>query len=198
MPSPIAHSVSGYAIARLFSPDRIRSHSKRLNLVWLACATFLAVAPDLDFILQIATGKKYHHGFSHSLAFMAGVTVIVGGLSYVWLNRVSIPLLLLTLLCYGFHLLLDFFTAGGPGMQLFWPFSTDYVRSSISIFPSTEHSEQLFHPAHFLFVSFEISYGVILLTLIWLWGRRRMKRNSLTPIQTPPPDSRSGVDFFNV
>jgi inner membrane protein len=127
----------------------------------------VAFAPDLDFIPQILTGVRYHHGFSHSLIFALGFSIVTWIWSYFLARQLSRRLFLLTLMSYGSHLLLDFFTDGGPGIQLLWPFTEEYFRSLIAIFPSTHHSQPLIHLNHIIFVGFELSYSVILLGVIW-------------------------------
>jgi inner membrane protein len=176
MPSPIAHSVTGYVIARLLPLNQKAKPWSRQELFQLSYGIFIALAPDLDFIPQILTGERYHHGFSHSLTFAIGFSLIVWLLGYILTNRLSMQLLLLTLMLYSSHLLLDFFTQGGPGIQLFWPFTNEYFKSSMAFFPETHHSQPLFqHPGHVIFISLELSYAIILLGGIWFWGYRKSK-----------------------
>lgn len=168
MPSPIAHSVSGYAISRLLLKDS----AKAMQLVY---GIAIANAADLDFMPQILTGIKYHHGFTHSVLFGIGVSGVAAALGYGLTRRSSMQLFLLTLLLYGSHLVLDFFTDGGAGIQLLWPFEARYFRAAVPLFPSTHWSEPLLqHPGHWLFVLYELAYAAFLVGVEW--GVRAYKR----------------------
>jgi inner membrane protein len=169
MPSPIAHSVSGYVISRLFLKDSIKGAQ-------LAYGVAIANAADLDFIPQILTGIKYHHGFSHSIMFCLGVSAMAAVLGYGLTRRGSLRLFLITLLLYGSHLVLDFFTDGGAGIQLLWPFEARYFKSAVPLFPSTHWSEPLFqHPGHWLFVLYELAYAALLVGIEWGFSARKRR-----------------------
>ena len=85
MPSPIAHSISGYAITRLWSKDA--SSSLKLPPRWLSFyGIFIAVMADLDFIPQILTGEPYHHRFTHSITFAIGVALVAWGNCHLYLS----------------------------------------------------------------------------------------------------------------
>ncbi|WP_404783295.1 metal-dependent hydrolase [Altericista sp. CCNU0014] len=174
MPSPIAHSVSGYAIARISSGDRGPVPRSKLQ-PWLY-GIGVANAADLDFIPQFLTGTKYHHGFSHSLLFCLGVSVCVYIAASLRNKTVARAGFWLTLALYGSHLLLDFFTDGGDGIQLFWPFAMGYFRSPTPLFPSTHWSEPLLqHPGHWLFLGVEVVYSLFLVGIVQFWSARRRK-----------------------
>ncbi len=170
MPSPIAHSVTGYAIARLFPRNfrRIKGVGSQRKL-WVY-GVLVAACPDLDFIPQILTGEKYHHGFTHSIVFALGFTAIAVLWRYVLTGRWSQRLLLLTLVIYGSHLLMDLVTQNSSGIQLLWPFSIHYFQSSWVVFPGTYWSKPFIHPGHIIFVIFELTYAAILITGIRFWS----------------------------
>jgi inner membrane protein len=171
MPSPIAHAVSGYAIAQLFA---LKSETKQFNPLSGSLALHgvgMAIAADLDFIPQFMTGVKFHHGLTHSLLFAVGVAVGAFCFRRVWPPSWPKSIFYLTLALYGSHLLLDFFTDGGNGIQLFWPFNLSYWRSPIPLFPSTHWSQPLFYPGHFLFLVYELGYSFC------IWMGLRILRN---------------------
>jgi inner membrane protein len=177
MPSPIVHSVSGYAIARLFPSHRSLRSGKGFGS--LAYGVFIAVLPDLDLIPQLLTGEKYHRGASHSLTFAIATAVVAYGVGYLFTKRYSLSLLLSTLFLYSSHLLLDLFTAGSAGIQLFWPFTTVYFKSPVPLFPSTYWSKPLFqHPGHFIFIGVELCFSIALLAMVWLCDRRKKRTAS--------------------
>jgi inner membrane protein len=177
MPSPIVHSVAGYAIARLFPSKQPLSQGKTFwNLVY---GVLIAVSPDLDLIPQLLTGGKYHRGASHSLTLAIATAVVAYGVGYLLTRRYSLSLLLSTLFLYSSHLVLDLFTAGSAGIQLFWPFTTAYFKSPVPLFPSTYWSKPLFqHPGHFIFISVELSFSIALLAVVWLCDRRSTSTKS--------------------
>jgi inner membrane protein len=178
MPSPIAHSATGYAIARLFLVDRKSSLGNKNSFLQINYGILVAVAADLDFIPQLITGEKYHHGFTHSLTFAIAVSVCVYSLRYCLKKQLSTRLLWLTLMLYGSHLLLDFFTQGGNGIQLLWPFTTATFKSPISLFPSTYWSEPLFqHPGHLIFIAVELGYAALLLAGVGFLNRSRTQKS---------------------
>ncbi len=159
MPSPIAHSVTGYAIARLFPRSPLGKPWGGLTTA--VYGVVIANMADLDFVPQVLTGERYHRGPSHSLCWAIAFSLGVWLLGYGLTKRWSRQLLFFTLLGYGSHLLLDFFTQGGDGIQLLWPFSASYFLSPISIFPSTHWSKPLFW-GHLVFLMAELGYGALL------------------------------------
>ena len=176
MPSPIAHSVSGYVLAKLL-PWEVFS-GERLNLGYLETfyGVFVAIAADFDFIPQLITGVRFHRGFSHSLFFALAFSIIIAWLWSYFRHSNYLKTWLFTFFIYSSHLLLDFFTKGGSGMQLFWPFSDNLYQASVSIFPQVHHSRGLFDPSHWVFISFELVYTIILLGIIWIWQSFKNKR----------------------
>ncbi|MFQ5456671.1 MAG: metal-dependent hydrolase [Nitrospirota bacterium] len=176
MPSPIAHAVSGYAISRLLPPKQpiVTGQDDNKEKIYIAYCILLANLPDFDFIPQLLTGQRYHHGFTHSLIFTIGISMTLGLLSNSILETQGFKQsFFLTLIIYGSHLLMDFFTAGGKGMQLLWPFSDGFFISPIAIFPGVYYSKGLFHYSHLIFIGFELVYSVILLRILWFWEKRR-------------------------
>ena len=186
MPSPIAHSVSGYAISKLWPNSEIalkvktKSGRVRRQLVrnaspWLLVyGIFVAVSPDLDFVPQILTGIRYHHGPSHSLAFALGVAIASYLIAHrFWHRRRAAQIGWLSLILYLSHLGMDMVTGGGDGIQLLWPLSAEYYRSSMIIFPSTHWSKGLLDPGHFTFLSFELGYSILVIVSLWVVERKR-------------------------
>ena len=170
MPSPIAHSVTGLVIYKLL-------HNKQ-SVIWnkptyvMVLCMFIAVLPDLDFILQLWTGRKYHHTFTHSITLTI-LFALVSAIICSLLNKHIFRITLCALIGYGSHLVLDFFTEGGRGIQLFWPFSEKLFISPATFFPGTHHSKGLFSRTHFTFISFELLYSLILLTGLYIWEKRK-------------------------
>ncbi len=178
MPSPIAHAVSGYAIIKGLEPSKVY---KRWQLALYA--VFVAIAADFDFLPQLIAGIDTHRGFTHSVVFAIAFSLIVSKLAN---GRTSLQyrrLFALTLIIYGSHLVLDFFTQGGSGVPLLWPMSNQPFQSAIPIFPAVHHSHGLFDSIHIVFLSFELTYTVILLWSLSRWQafnhQHRQKTSSL-------------------
>jgi inner membrane protein len=167
MPSPIAHAATGYALAELIP------HTKTRSTWWgrlprIAIFVFVALAADLDFIPELLTGVRFHHGPTHSIFFAAAFALLVAAYLVARRGWNYWAAFLLPFLLYGSHLLLDYFTAGGPGIRLLWPFSGTYYQSPLTIFPETYHSEPLLHWGHVAFFLFEVGYALAVVGLVWL------------------------------
>ncbi|MGI8932783.1 MAG: metal-dependent hydrolase [Phormidesmis sp.] len=174
MPSPIAHSVSGYVLTRLpivknIIPSRLWPITPAAALYSL----FVANSPDLDFLGQLLTGLQLHRGPSHSLL----AALIVSGL-LAWLVHRYRPqssygnLFSFTFGLYGSHLLLDLFTAGGRGIPLLWPLSSQYFQSPFALFPGVHYSRGLWDNSHLIFIGAELLYSLVLLSGLQIWKAR--------------------------
>lgn len=178
MPSPIAHSVSGYILAK-FLPQ---AASKYYQYHWWNWQNFypvfVAIFPDLDFIPQLITGERFHRGLTHTLIFAVGFSLVVAWL-ISYLRKSSFKqLFVFTLIIYTSHLLLDLITAGGSGLQLLWPLTDTYFKSTISIFPSVHHSRGLLDISHLVFITWELCYSILAVGGLWLWKNYRSRKFS--------------------
>ncbi|EKV03213.1 putative membrane-bound metal-dependent hydrolase [Leptolyngbya sp. PCC 7375] len=175
MPSPIAHSVSGYAIARGLEFPKVH------NVLPLALyAVFVAIAADFDFLPKIVAGINTHRGFTHSLIFALIFSLMVSKLAS---NRTAIKyirIFALTLVIYCSHLVLDFFTQGGSGIPLLWPVSDQMFQSAVPLFPAVHHSHGLFNSIHIFFLTFELTYTVLLLWGLSQWKSFRQQQKQKT------------------
>lgn len=170
MPSPIAHSATGYILAQLFP---LKHKTVRWSRNWkckLLSIFFAANAPDLDFILQILTGENYHRGISHSLGLAIGFSCLWGLIAYLIWRPLWQQIFGLTFVLYSSHLVLDYFTAGGNGIPFFWPLSNSWFIADTPIFPSVKHSRGFIDASHLNFLSFELSYSMILFLGLWCWS----------------------------
>jgi inner membrane protein len=177
MPSPLAHSVSGYLLAKFLPLKQIKfSHSR--NWYWLTFyPVLIAILADFDFIPQLITGENYHRGPTHSLMFALLVSIILASL-ISYLKKCSYQAIFgSTLLLYCSHLLLDFFTEGGQGMELFWPFTESFFKSPIAIFPAIHHSRGLWDFSHLKAIAFETGYSILMFWLVFLVKNRINKKN---------------------
>ncbi len=175
MPSPIAHSVSGYLISKL--PIKTNKSWRSHKIIRLLFVVLVANAADFDFIPQIITGEKYHHGLTHSITFSLIFSLVSGLIAYWYNKRLAIPIFIFVLSLYSSHLFLDFFTSGGDGIELFWPFNNICVKSSWEIFPPVRWSEGILDYSHFYFIGFELIYAVLLYGMWHLSSNKIHKRD---------------------
>ena len=143
MPSPIGHLIAGAAIGRAITP--------RKRPVIVACA-ILAAAPDLDLILPEA-----HRTGTHSFVAVALVTIVAIAVTGKVRRSGDRPghspgdrlrvcpqgtssIVVALVLAFASHLLLDWLAVDPTpphGIQLLWPFSSDWYISGLDIFRGT-------------------------------------------------------------
>lgn len=191
MPSPIFHSVAGYAITRLPFAQR-HLPGRWLTAVPLAIPYGVLVAnlPDLDFLPQIMTGYRFHRGPSHSLFAAVVVSAILALLVYGFRHRLGCRraayhlIFALTLGIYSSHLLCDWLTVGGDGIPVFWPLTDRPFQSPWLIFAPVRHDRGFLDPSHLVFITLELLYALGLLTgLKWARGRSLGRRWQNFPLQ---------------
>ena len=179
MPSPIAHSVSGYIIAKFLPLNQLIPSGYKRWGIHIFYPVLVAAAADFDFIPQLITGENYHRGLTHSLIFAIAFSAIIG-LIFRYLWKCSYKIIFgLTLIFYGSHLLLDLFSEG-RGIQLFWPFTDSYFQSPLIIFPGFHYSRGLWDSSHLIPLVFELTYSALLFWLVARWKtfQVRKKNNS--------------------
>jgi membrane-bound metal-dependent hydrolase YbcI (DUF457 family) len=123
VPTPIGHSLAGYAAARL---TRVRV--SRDDRVLFLYAGLLGILPDLLGLVLSIVAQVPVHGFSHSLVAL----VLVSTLTAAGATRSGFrfwPILLLVSAAYGSHLFADLLRpepTAGAGEQLLWPLPVGY------------------------------------------------------------------------
>ena len=141
MPSPLGHSLAGYAAARL---TRIRiTRDERLLF---AFAALVGVLPDLIGQTLTHLVDTSPHGFAHSLAALLLVATLAAALGTRRGFRFW-PLFAVVAAAYGSHLLADSLrpeALPSDGEQLFWPLPTTYG-ITLNIFPHIPDRSE--HPA---------------------------------------------------
>ena len=119
MPSPIGHALGGIAAGWGSVPRR--------NVAAAVMLAAVAIVPDLDLLIHD------HRGVSHSV----GAALIAGAVTWV-VTRSSRWAFAVTL-AWASHVLLDWMSndARPPlGVMALWPFTRDYYKSSIEVFPA--------------------------------------------------------------
>jgi inner membrane protein len=137
MPLPFGHSLMGLA---LYEATERKENYWDWRVIMLF--VFIANAPDLDFVPGFLVGdpNRYHHHYlSHSLGFAMFVgTIVAALLALRGERRFCRNTMTLTLVCFS-HMILDFFTADTSqpfGLPMFWPLTSEYFYSPVSIFMS--------------------------------------------------------------
>jgi membrane-bound metal-dependent hydrolase YbcI (DUF457 family) len=162
MPTPIGHSLAGYAAARL---TRVQLGSNERRLFVIAAA--FGILPDvLGQITERFEGAA-QHGFSHSIAAMLLVSLLAAAVAWragwrFW------PVLLFVGAAYGSHLVADLLRPPmGPtsGEQLFWPLPPRYA-IDLNILPHVPARRLIRSPAGLAVMSAFVLREVLVLAPI--------------------------------
>ncbi len=119
MPSPVGHALGGIAAAWGVLPRR--------DLAGTAIIAAFALAPDLDLL----AGE--HRGISHSVG-----AVVVAGLAAAIISRRPRWGLAIAL-AWASHVVLDWLshdTRPPAGVMALWPFTREYYKAAVEIFPA--------------------------------------------------------------
>ena len=184
MPSPLAHAAAAYAIYRLsgpMRPDAPETHRDRV-IRFLATAGF-SFLPDFDVVPGLWAGDigRYHYQQTHSLIAALAVTLGAGLLASRWRRGAGRSWAALAGVCYGLHLLMDVLTQGRRGVMLFWPLSTDRFQSPVTVFHGLQYSQHWTHPTHWVTLTNELTFTLLVLLGLWLRDRRLRRRPSAAP-----------------
>jgi inner membrane protein len=180
MPSPIGHLIAGAAIGKAVTPQQ--------PAVIVACA-ILATASDLDLMLP-----QTHRTWTHSLVAVAFVTILAiavtgkvkrfgdrpgdrPGDSPRDCPRTRSLVVAALVLAFTSHLLLDWLAADPTpphGIQLFWPFSSDWYISGLNIFRGTARRNLLTARTTWINTTAIAQELAILGPIVWVtWRLRR-------------------------
>jgi len=183
MASPIGHALGGLLVYTAGT-------GKKLNRLALIGALLFSVLPDIDFLFGFIVGEpnRYHHGFTHSIVFVA----LAGSLG-AWLcsfkNFRMFRFYWIVFVLSGLsHLLFDIFTIDNNppfGAPLLWPFSNHYYIIPVRLFTdmhraadSSNFIKSLFNPHNGMAVVREI-YLVLPLVIITFWLKKRFSGNEV-------------------
>ncbi len=169
MPSPIAHAVSGYVLGKFILLSPSTPYQWRGAFFQNFYPVLIATVADFDFIPQILTGIRFHRGITHTLIFAMVFSGMISLIARYYRQQNYKNLFGFTLILYSSHFILDFFTDGGLGLQLFWPFTDMYFKSPIPFFPRVRHNLGLFDARHIEFIIFEICYSIMILMILYCW-----------------------------
>ncbi len=190
MPSPIAHTTMGYIIHKVYQARRPEQ-----SLGWLGplprlllVTAGMSLLPDLDSAAGILLRDfgRYHNNGSHSLFVGLAVALGIGGLVW-WRKRSGFGYwFVLILLCYQFHIILDFFTYG-RGVMLFWPLSPERFASPIKLFYGLHWSDGFISIKHIWTLLNELGFAALVVFVIHLLERKMNRFRPVQPSLKQPP-----------
>jgi len=167
--------LGGIAIAWGMTPRR--------DLAGAAILAAVALVPDLDLLLPV------HRGPTHGV----GAVAIAGAVAWMVSRRPGWGAAVA--LAWGSHILLDWLsndTRPPLGVMALWPFTHDYYKASIEIFPpvSRRYWESRFWIYNLRAVVVELLILLPLTALIV--SRYRSRARSSGPGDPPPPSGGAG------
>jgi len=175
--SPIAHSLTGVIIYAAWSKrPRITD-----PVLWLV--VFAANLPDLDLIPGLLLGNEalYHRTISHSLTFVASISVLTFVLlkyaDYSHTNRIALMFALALLS----QIVIDWISYDDSlpaGIAIFWPFSDEYFMSRHTVFLNVRR-DNLFTDAVIAHNLRALAREILILgpPLVALWALKYLRRD---------------------
>lgn len=166
MPSPIAHSAVGYAIyyvARSHSTQAVLKKAGPIPGLLLVTVGF-SLLPDIDSAAGILAGNfgRFHNNVTHSLIVGFGLASLFSALIW-WKKRVGFGYwLLVSLLSYEFHILMDSATIG-RGVMALWPLSSGRYLTQISLFYGLHWSDGWFSERHLWTAVTELGFAALII-----------------------------------
>jgi len=170
MPSPVGHALAGLSVHLATARDeRDWRSAGRLGLLVGA-----ALAPDLDLLLNVATGRNYHQAQSHSIGFAALAGLVVWSLARLTGAASARRLGALVALAWLTHVALDYLsvdTSPPIGLMAAWPLAAGWYKCPWPVFLDIGRNldwSTMRHNA--LAVALEAT--LLLPPTLWYWSRR--------------------------
>lgn len=161
MPSPIAHSATGFVISRIATRMGTPTLSSVNPHAVILVAVGLSLLPDLDSVLGLLLGDfgRYHNNASHSLFVGLAIAVVVGLLAVSSGRAGFLQGFFVALACFQLHVIMDFFTVG-RGVMAFWPLTAQRFSSPLPLFYGLRWSDGWFSQRHLWTVLTEVPFAV--------------------------------------
>lgn len=167
MPSPVGHLIAGLCVHRACAGDAVEPAWRSL----LGLATAAALAPDLDLVLNVLTGRNHHQAESHSvgLALFAGVAAwgFAGARGWPHARQVGS----VTGLAWLSHVALDYLSADTTvpiGLMALWPLSDRWYKFAWPIFlPISRSLDWASLGPNLMAAAWEAVVLLPLLALVW-------------------------------
>ena len=182
MPSPIAHLGAGYALYRYYKhklpQDQRYFYKFSLPMIMV---TGLSLLPDLDVIPAIIFRdmRVYHNNISHSLLFAVPISFFVGGILNRMYRSSYWQWVLICLISYDLHIIMDSLTAE-RGVMMFWPLSQNRFVSPIRIFYGLQWGLGWFSVWHLWTIFTESVFVLVLMLIVNHFDRRQNKPNTVS------------------
>ena len=181
MPSPVAHSLIGLAIAIAAMPRQWVpgiSSLLRDHYGWVVAAVVLSNFPDIDYLPGILSGdlNVLHHGYTHSIGWIAlsstAIALLTSSLGAAGLGRTF----LLVFILQGSHLALDMATHDGRapfGIMVGWPIDDNYRQWPLLLFDRISKSNwsDFVNPVNMMAVMKECIICIPVLFIVWWWKK---------------------------
>jgi inner membrane protein len=134
--------------------------------------------PDLDFLVGVLFRDpgSFHNNGTHSLVVGLAFSLVLGAVLAWTLRQKFGRWFLITLACYGMHVIMDFFTYGGRGVMLLWPISAARFQSPVLLFYGVRWSDGLFTFQHVITLGTELVFILIVLLFPKLLFRKLFGR----------------------
>jgi hypothetical protein len=166
MPTPLGHGLAGLAAGWAMARSPLDRRRLWIQVAWLAA---IGAAADLDLIVG------HHRAEGHSV----GAAVIVASLAawYRWpIASSRTGIWLAAFAAYGSHLVTDmlaFDQAPPIGIMVWWPFSSSYYQTGLSVFDSVSREwwAAYFWRHNPIAAAREVAILAPILFIVW-WLRR--------------------------
>ena len=192
MPSPIAHTTMGYVIHKFYQARRPGQTHRRFGPLpgLLVLAAGLSLLPDVDSIagLLLRDFGRYHNNGSHSLFVGLAVALVIGALAWSRKRSGFVYWFTLVLLCYQFHVILDFFTVG-RGVMLLWPLSSARFEAPVKLFYGLHWSDGIVSVKHIWTLLNELAFAILAVVAIHFVERRMVDFKSTGRLFNRSPKS---------
>ena len=177
MPSPVGHALGGIVAGWSAAPR----HNVRTAILLAAAA----VAPDLDLLIG------NHRGISHSV----GAAAVAGAVGWIVTKQRAFGFAVA--LAWWSHAFLDWLsndTRPPLGVMALWPFTSEYYKSGVEIFPPV--SRRYWEPRFWIYNLRALVFELIVLgppaLVCVIVNRYRNRARSSVPDDPPPPSGGAG------
>jgi membrane-bound metal-dependent hydrolase YbcI (DUF457 family) len=176
MPSPIAHLAAGYAtyyLSRSRTPQMKVETLGPLPTPLLVAAGF-SMLPDVDSLAGLLLGNfgRFHNNATHSLIVGLGAALIFGGIMWIRERTGFGYWVMLALLSYETHILMDSATIS-RGVMAFWPISAERYLLPFRLFYGFHWSDGLLSIRHIWTFLTEGVFAAVLIAFVHLFRSAR-------------------------
>ncbi len=175
MPSPLAHTLTAYIVYKKTNcfKNQFNDVKNSYLFIW---SVFFSMLPDIDVLPGIIFNDmyNYHNQMMNSL-FMCIVLSFITGIVAKFILKKSFSFWsLYCAICYGLHIIMDYFTFG-RGTKILWPLSQKRYSPPFNIFYGFRWSEGLISNEHvYTFFSELLTMTVIILMFSFIKSKKNL------------------------